>query len=125
MPRQEYPIPLGLDVRRLLPVAVGLCLLASPAGPVPAAGDEEPAPRTVRARVQARPGGPVDEIEMAVHESPTELRLVAADEAPLEDGDLVLGVVTGGVAVAFPIRYLARYEIVNGEAGDVALAPSW
>ncbi len=81
--------------------------------------------RTVRARVQMKPGGELEEVEMEVHVAATELEIVSADQAGLEDEDLVLGVVADGQAMAYPIRYLALYEVANDRVGEVPLAPTW
>lgn len=87
------------------------------------AGDE--LSRSIQVRVQPRPGAPVEDVDMEVHPSPTELRTVSANEATLGDDELVLGIVTGGRAMAYPIRYLAMYEIVNDRVGEAAVAPTW
>ena len=71
-------------------------------------------PESVKGFMQARPGGPMEEVEVRVHEVPVDLPLVPAGKAPLEEDDLVLGVVDNGQAVAYPIRYLAMSEIIDG-----------
>jgi hypothetical protein len=87
---------------------------------------KDPEPRTVKAIVQTRPGGPRVEAEVSVHESPVDLPTVATIEAErLGDDDVVLGVVVDGQAIAYPIRYLARYEVINDRVGETALAPTW
>lgn len=91
-----------------------------------AAADEgSTADRTIRTRVQVRPGGPVEEVEMGVHEVPVDPPSVSADEADLDDDELVLGLVLDGRPIAYPIRYLATTEVVNHRVGDTPLAPSW
>jgi len=87
------------------------------------AGDESS--RSIHVRVQPRPGAPVEDVDMKVHPSPVDLRSVSADEATLDEDELVLGIVADGQAMAYPIRYLAMYEIVNDLVGDAAVAPSW
>jgi hypothetical protein len=87
------------------------------------AADDDP--ETIRARVQTHPGGPVVETDMPVHRVPTDLPSVPAAEAPLEDHDLVLGVVVDGTAKAYPIRYLALHEVVDDRVGDLPVAPTW
>lgn len=82
-------------------------------------------PRTVKGAVQVRPGGPQQEVEVAVHPVPVDLPSVPAAEARLKDDELVLGVVVGGRAMAYPIRYLAMYEVVDDRVGDTPLAPTW
>ena len=81
--------------------------------------------RTVRARVQPRPGAPAEEIDMRVHESPVDPPSVAATAANLADDELVLGVVVDDQPMAYPIRYLAPYEVLNDLVGSTALAPTW
>ena len=93
------------------------------AGAAPLTAQEQE--RIVRARVQAHPGGPVEDIEMSVHEVPVDPKTVSADEAQLEDGELVLGLVIEGQPIAYPIRYLAMFEVINDRVGDTPLAPTW
>ncbi len=110
-------------------LAFQLCLLVGVSTLLFGCGGEEPLgegpSKTVRATVQARPGGPVEEVEMAVHEAPVDLPLVSVAEANLQDDDLVLGVVLDGQATAYPIRFLALSEVVNGTAGKTPVAPTW
>ncbi len=90
------------------------------------AQESQPELRTkVKAYVQMHPGGEREEAEMPVYESPVDLPIVAAPEAELEDDDLVLGVLSEGKAMAWPIRYLAMYEVVNSKAGKKPVAPTW
>ena len=79
----------------------------------------------VRAVVQMRPGGPREEAEMPVHSVPVDPPSVAADEADLDEDELVLGVLIGGRAMAYPIRYLSLYEVVNDRIGKTPITPSW
>ncbi|MFQ5670867.1 MAG: hypothetical protein ACE5HD_10185 [Acidobacteriota bacterium] len=105
-----------------LPVA------ASPAPAAAAAPDgpqTRPRAHTVRGTVQTRPGGPLQEAEVAIHPVPTDLPTVPASRAPLEDQDLVLGVTRGGASMAFPIRFLSMFEVVDHRVGGVPVAPSW
>ncbi len=99
-------------------------LLFGPAQPAEEAGPAA-GPRTVKGRMQARPGGPVEDVEVAVHPAPTDLPTVSPEEAALEDDDLVLGVEVNGQAVAFPVRYLAMYEVVDSRVGKTPMAPTW
>ena len=80
---------------------------------------------SVRAVVQSRPGGPVEEVDMAVHEVPVDPETVAADEIDLSDDELVLGLVIDGQAIAYPIRYLALFELINDRVGKTAITPTW
>lgn len=108
----------------------GLALLVA-VGPLdvlaaaPEANPPKPEVRIIRARVQPRPGAEVEEVDMKVHPSPTELTSVGAGDAPLADEDLVLGVIIDGRAMAYPVRYLAMYEIVDDRVGETPVAPSW
>jgi hypothetical protein len=81
--------------------------------------------RTVRTSAQPRPGALVEEYEMPVHAVPVDPPLVAASEARLRGDDLVLGIVHGGEAVAFPIAYVARHEVLNSRVGALGVAPTW
>jgi hypothetical protein len=87
--------------------------------------DEDKGDRTVKAHVQMRPGGEREEVEMPVWEVPVDPRSVTAAEADLPDDDLVLGVVVGDRAMAWPIRFLALSEVVDDRVGETALAPTW
>ena len=49
-------------------------------------------------------------------------RLTPADADFMTDDELVLGVVIGGEAVAYPVRFLARHELANDLAGGVPVA---
>ena len=51
--------------------------------------------------------------------------IVKVDQADLNDNDLVLGVMKNGTAVAFPIRFLAMYEVVDSNVGKLPVAPTW
>jgi hypothetical protein len=76
-------------------------------------------------RVQPRPGAEIQEIDMQIQAVPTELQSVGAAAAALDDDELVLGLVLGGEAMAYPIRYLAMYEIVDDRLGGEPVAPTW
>ncbi len=81
--------------------------------------------RTVRAYVQPRPGGPTELIDMRVHPSPVDPPSIDGAAANLTDDELVLGLVVDGQPMAYPIRYLAPYEVLNDVVGSTALAPTW
>jgi hypothetical protein len=83
------------------------------------------AERTVTTKVQSRPGGPIEEVEMPVHEVPVNPPTADANEVELDDDDLVIGIVVAGQAMAYPVRYLSLYEIVNDEVGKTSLTPTW
>lgn len=52
---------------------------------------------------------------------------VSAADAPLEDGELVLGVVINDDVRAYPVNYMMgpANEIVNDTLGGQAIAPTW
>ena len=81
--------------------------------------------RTVHAKVQARPGAPLSEFDMPVHTVPVDPPLIGAKDARLGEDELVLGIEHDGQTVAFPIRYLALYEVVNSRVGKLPVAPTW
>ena len=56
-----------------------------------------------------------------------EPEFASATEAKLEDNELVLGVVVGGSARAYPINMLTRptREIINDRLGGEAIAATW
>ncbi len=116
-PSASSSIAIGLVAAVLATIA----LLAAGATPLTAQEQE----RTVRARVQAHPGGPIEDVEMRVHEVPVDPKTVSADEVTLEDNELVLGLVIEGQPIAYPIRYLAMFEVINDRVGDTPLAPTW
>lgn len=113
----------------LLIVAAGGCTGESAPNPTPGAGAQtapaEDGRRTVRGVMQPRPGMPAREVSVGVHESPVDLPSVPASKAGLEEKELVLGVLLDGEAMAYPIRYLALYEVVDHRVGKVPVAPSW
>lgn len=106
-----------------LVAAVVAAIAVPPAGAAPLTAQEQE--RTVRARVQARPGGPIEDVEMSVHEVPVDPKTVSAAEAQLEDDELVLGLVIEDQTIAYPIRYLAMFEVINDRVGGTPLAPTW
>ena len=99
--------------------------LDTPSPDLAATAEKSTVAETVKGFMQARPGGPMEEVEVKVHEVPVDLPLVPADQAPLEEDDLVLGVVDNGQAVAYPIRYLALSEIIDGYVGATPVAATW
>lgn len=90
-----------------------------------AATKTESKPRKVTAFVQPKPGARREEIEMTVHPVPVDPPMVSADDAEMVDDELVLGVTVGTYDVAFPIRYLAMFEVVNSHVGKTPVAASW
>ena len=110
------------------PLMLGFLVTAAstlPSEPVMAQESQPKPSKVVNAYVQMRPGGERQEAQMPVYESPVDLPIVAADEAGLADDDLVMGMVRDGRAMALPIRYLARYEVVNSSIGDLPVAHTW
>ncbi len=53
--------------------------------------------------------------------------IIAASEAPIEEGDMVMGIVINGEARAYPVNYMngPTNEVVNDNLGGQAIAPSW
>ncbi len=84
----------------------------------------EPPLKTVKTQLQTRPGGPFEVADIAVQPAPDDLPDVPADQAELQDDDLVMGVVIADRAMAYPIRYMGM-EIANHRIGDTPVAPSW
>lgn len=103
-------------------LAVLILPAAAPAYPFQEGQQEE---RKIRARVQAHPGGPVEDIEMSIHEVPVDPKTVSADQVDFADDELVLGLVVDGKPIAYPVRYLAMFEVVNDRVGDTPLTPTW
>ena len=62
---------------------------------------------------------------MTVHPVPVDPPLVSADDAEMDDEEIVLGITLGIHEVAFPIRYLAMFEVVNSQVGKTPVAASW
>ena len=52
---------------------------------------------------------------------------VLAKDAPINDGDMVLGVVINGEARTYPVNYMngPTNEVVNDILGGKAIAPTW
>jgi hypothetical protein len=48
-----------------------------------------------------------------------------ADLHDIRDSDMVIGVVLGGRARAYPVRYLAYHHMLNDQLGSVALLPTY
>ncbi len=82
-------------------------------------------PKTVSGLMQARPGGPLEEVSVAVHEVPVNPPSVIAQDSKLQDDDLVLGIVVAGIPMAYPIRYISLYEVVDDRVGETPVAPTW
>ena len=121
--RDEY-LAMALTV---LVVSMGLWLGAGQKSEGPSsAGSPTPfEKKAIRGIFQARPGGPMEEVEVDVTEVPVDLPSVAAAEAAMEDDELVVGVVVNGEPMAYPVRYLALHEVVDHRAGKLPVAPTW
>jgi hypothetical protein len=52
---------------------------------------------------------------------------MSAEEAPLDDGDIVIGVEIGAEARAYPLGFLwgPKNEVINDTVGGTPVAPSW
>lgn len=98
---------------------------ATPAVPGAAQSGQQKPRKKVKAVVQARPGGPLEEIEMEVHAAPVDPTTVDADKVDLEDDELVLGLIVDGRPIAYPVRYLALSEVLNDTVGDTPITPTW
>jgi hypothetical protein len=57
----------------------------------------------------------------------TQPEIVSADQARLDEGDIVMGAVINGEARAYPVNYMngPTNEVVNDTLGDTAIATSW
>jgi len=116
----------GSALNRFIVTTSLVVAIATVAGQaVSAAGAPPFKKRKVSAHVQLRPGGPTEEASMGVHEVPVDPAIVSASAAELGDDELVLGVVRDGAAVAYPIRLLAMFEVVNSRVGKTPVAPTW
>ncbi len=53
--------------------------------------------------------------------------VVSGEDAPLGDGDIVLGIVIAGEPRAYPVNYMngPTNEVVNDTLGGAHIAPSW
>jgi hypothetical protein len=54
-----------------------------------------------------------------------EPEFIPADEAPLQDDELVMGVASEGEAKAYPISVLRFREMVNDELGGDPILVTW
>ena len=52
-------------------------------------------------------------------------RFVEAGQSGLKDGDRVLGLARGGIALAYPVRILNWHEVVNDRLGGEAIAVTY
>lgn len=50
---------------------------------------------------------------------------VRVEKADLEDTDLVVGLLIGGISRAYPVRLLSLHEVVNDRVGENAIAVTW
>ena len=87
--------------------------------------ETSPVLKQVTAKVQTRPGGPIEETSMDVFEVPVDPLWAPADEVRLDDDELVLGVLVDSQAVAYPLRWLSLYEALNDRVGHAHLTPTW
>jgi len=100
---------------------VALLFLALIADPLVAAAAQQGARRTNRDRSEFTM---LNEDGFPLNVDP---EIVAAGDAPLDDGDMVMGIVHNGEARAYPVNYMNGpfNEVVNDELGGTAIAPSW
>jgi len=107
------------------PLLAAGCVLVALVSPSASHAGEPEAVRTVHAEVQMRPGAEVEITDVPIYASPYDVKNLDPVAAGIEDDDLVLGVVADGQAVAFPVRFLSSYEVVNARVGKLPVAPSW
>lgn len=88
-------------------------------------GEENPPDRILHGTLQARPGGPVEEVEIKIHNVPVDLPSVTPAQSNLSDDDLVVGIVVEGQPMAYPVRYLAKHEVMDHRVGSLPVAPTW
>ena len=50
---------------------------------------------------------------------------VQVEKADLEDTDLVVGLLIGGVSRAYPVRLLSLHEVINDRVGGSSIAVTW
>ena len=86
---------------------------------------EDPPDRILHGTLQARPGGPVEEVEIKIHNVPVDLPSVTPAQSNLSDDDLVVGIVVEGQPMAYPVRYLAKHEVMDHRVGSLPVAPTW
>ncbi len=47
------------------------------------------------------------------------------EKADLEDTDLVVGLLIGGVSRSYPVRLLSLHEVVNAQVGGKVVTVTW
>ncbi len=80
---------------------------------------------SIRTQAQPSPGAEVTGHNMRVHEAPDEPPRLPADEVPMVDDELVVGLVVDGHPVAYPMRFLNLVEVVNDRVSDTPVVISW
>ncbi len=104
--------------------ALSLILVAIMAGPAPARPEEHVGGLPTIDFIDGHPVRTVllPDTIVAINHPAT---ACAADASLMEDDDLVIGVVAGGQARAYPIAELDWHEVVNDELGGQAIAVTW
>ena len=86
-------------------------------------------PRVVDVKVKKKGGNRLEFVNLREEGFPLNVNPehVSAADAPLQDGDMVMGIVLGGEARAYPVNYMGgpTNEVVNDTLGGQAIAPSW
>jgi hypothetical protein len=105
-------------------VLLGL-LMATPLGVLPWAQAQDPTTRDYADFTHR----PAEDYPLWTAPAGSSVALASAGEADLvlDEGDLVLGVVVGGEARAYPTGYFwgPQHEILNDVLGGTPIAPSW
>ena len=81
--------------------------------------------KKIRVRMPPRPGARPFATTVPIHEVPGNPPSVSAEEAKLKATELVLGLVVAGQPMAYPVRYLAMFELVHDRVGQTLFAPTW
>ncbi len=110
-----YPIWESNMIRTLMKTTLALTLLAGLAAPAP------------QSRAQGRDFQPQVVLPSDRFGPITDIPILAGKDTELDDNELVLGVVVGGEARAYPINMLTgpSREILNDELGGIAIAATW
>jgi hypothetical protein len=102
-------------MKQALPFAI-LCCLAAPLAPAQQRDSHGPRDRSDFTLLRDE-GFPLN----------LDPEAVPASQAPLDDGDMVIGLVLNQEARAYPVNYMngPTNEVVNDTLGNTPIAPSW
>ncbi len=128
-PRPHARAQAGYSCGRLHCMAMVLIAVTFPC-PVLAQVDQHeqspPPPRTfVDGFMQAKPGDEPQMMRSEVFPAPSNMPMAHTDNAQIPADELMLGVHIDGQAVAFPIRFLSLFEVLNQDLGDHRLLVTW